>query len=315
MTVTRFPAARYRFDCVADTPLHFSEYAGSALRGAFGHALKKTVCVTRQSDCATCALYRACTYPAIFEPPAPAAHSVQKFSNIPAPHIVEPPSWGDKHYAAGDPFSFHCVVIGRALTHLPLIVHAWQRALAGGVGPGDGRAHVARIHHCLPELDRCVYRIEDGELLAHDATLPDAPPVPASVQLHFSTQLRLQYQGTPLRVETITAQRLLVGVVKRAALLSEFHVGKPLALDFALLANAARQMQDTRTLRWRDWTRRSSRQQQEMKLGGVIGSWQLHGDLAPFWPYLHLGQWLHVGKNASFGLGQYTLQTPPASPV
>jgi CRISPR/Cas system endoribonuclease Cas6 (RAMP superfamily) len=45
-----------------------------------------------------------------------------------------------------------------------------------------------------------------------------------------------------------------------------------------------------------------------MQLGGVIGEWTLEGDLAPFWPYLHLGQWLHVGKNATFGLGHYQLQ-------
>jgi hypothetical protein len=45
-----------------------------------------------------------------------------------------------------------------------------------------------------------------------------------------------------------------------------------------------------------------------MALGGVVGNWTLTGELAPFLPYLHLGQWLHVGKEATFGLGGYRLQ-------
>jgi hypothetical protein len=44
-----------------------------------------------------------------------------------------------------------------------------------------------------------------------------------------------------------------------------------------------------------------------MALGGAVGTWHLEGELAPFIPLLHLGQWLHVGKNATFGLGRYTL--------
>lgn len=32
-------------------------------------------------------------------------------------------------------------------------------------------------------------------------------------------------------------------------------------------------------------------------------------DLAPFWPYLVFGQWAHVGKDATFGLGRYRLET------
>ena len=35
----------------------------------------------------------------------------------------------------------------------------------------------------------------------------------------------------------------------------------------------------------------------------------LIGDLAPFADLLHLGQWLHVGKNATFGLGGYRCST------
>jgi len=47
-----------------------------------------------------------------------------------------------------------------------------------------------------------------------------------------------------------------------------------------------------------------------MKLGGLLGQLHLQGDLAPFTQLLHLGQWLHVGKNASFGLGGYRLNIP-----
>ena len=41
----------------------------------------------------------------------------------------------------------------------------------------------------------------------------------------------------------------------------------------------------------------------------VQGAVTLHGDLVPFAELLHLGQWLHVGKNATMGLGGYSLET------
>jgi hypothetical protein len=44
-----------------------------------------------------------------------------------------------------------------------------------------------------------------------------------------------------------------------------------------------------------------------MTLGGVVGTWTLRGDLAPLLPWLWLGQWLHAGKNATMGMGRYTL--------
>ena len=55
---TPFPAARYRLEFTTERPIHLPEYAGSALRGAFGHALKHIACVTRERDCANCALYQ-----------------------------------------------------------------------------------------------------------------------------------------------------------------------------------------------------------------------------------------------------------------
>jgi CRISPR/Cas system endoribonuclease Cas6 (RAMP superfamily) len=56
---------------------------------------------------------------------------------------------------------------------------------------------------------------------------------------------------------------------------------------------------------WCQWDRYSNRQQQKMTMGGVLGHLTLTGELAPFLPLLHLGQWLHVGNKTTFGMGQY----------
>ncbi|MCA1926555.1 MAG: CRISPR system precrRNA processing endoribonuclease RAMP protein Cas6 [Thiobacillus sp.] len=304
---TPFPAARYRFEFTVETPMRLPEYAGSALRGAFGHAFKRTVCVTREKDCKACPLYRGCAYPAVFAPPAPESHAVQKFSDIPAPYVIEPPSWGEKAYPPGEKLSFQLVLVGQALKHLPTIVHAWQRALQHGVGPGDGTATLDRVTHLAPQGEHIVFDTASGVIEPHSTDLAIEAAAPHAVSLGIVTPLRLQANGKPLGPNEIRADRLLVGLVKRTALISELHCGAPLALDFHALAKHATAVADEKRLAWRDWTRYSNRQKQEMKLGGVVGEWRLDGDLAPFWPFLFLGQWLHVGKNAAFGLGHYQL--------
>jgi hypothetical protein len=299
-----FPAARYRFEFTVETPIRLPEYAGSALRGAFGNALRRTACMTREKDCKPCPLYRTCPYPAIFETPAPANHALQKFSQIPNPYVVEPPPWGEKLYEPRETLVFHLVLIGQAIKQLPLVVFAWQRAFEHGVGRGQ-----ARLEKVWRD-NQIVFDAADSELREHTALLPSAPDGPPSgqaVTLRFQTPLRLQHNGKPIGQDELTARNLLVGLIKRTALMTEFHLGQKLDLDFHALAEQAAAVGSKKQLHWRDWTRYSARQKQEMALGGVIGDWTLHGDLAPFHPFLHLGQWLHVGKNATFGLGHYQL--------
>lgn len=297
-----FPAARYRFEFAVETPIRLPEYAGSTLRGAFGGALRHTACMTREKDCKPCPLYRSCPYPAIFETPPPANHALQKFSQVPNPFVVEPPAWGERHYAPGETFAFDFVLIGRALGQLPLITYAWQRAFQHGIGKGDGMATLMRVCHNETNI------LDNGVLQTHDATLPaPAPRATDRITLRFDTPLRLQVNGKPLGAAELSARKLLIGLIKRVALISEFHLGQTLDLDFHALAAATDHIDSEKTLRWRDWTRYSNRQKQEMALGGVIGDWTLRGDLGPFLPFLHLGRWLHVGKNATFGLGQFDI--------
>ncbi len=53
MAPQSFPAARYRFEWRVTRALRLPDYAGSTLRGAFGHALRKVACMTEQKGIET----------------------------------------------------------------------------------------------------------------------------------------------------------------------------------------------------------------------------------------------------------------------
>jgi hypothetical protein len=226
---TSFPVARYRFEFQARQPIRLPDYSGSMLRGAFGHALRQLACMTRQKDCAGCPLIGSCPYPAIFAPPPPVTHRLQKFSQIPAPYVIEPPAWGSRVLAAGETLTFHQVLIGRALQELPLIILAWRRALARGVGAGDGTADLVRVVHCGEAGDEEIHRPEVGTITAHAPLISLAGQTDNSMTsaatLRFDTPLRLQQNGRALPPEKLQARTLLMALARRASLLAEFHAG------------------------------------------------------------------------------------------
>ncbi len=305
------PLARYRLEFEVETLLCLPAYAGSTLRGAFGGALRAIACMTKLKTCEGCPLLRTCPYATVFESPAPAAgHALQKFTQVPHPYVIEPPGWGEKAYAPGDMLAFHLVLAGRALDQLPLVLWAFVRAFRHGIGKGDGTARLTRVVH-LGSAATLVLDGPEATLAPHDSAVPPAPTFAGDrLSLAIDTPLRLQKNGHPIDAADLTARDLLMALVRRIALLHEFHGPGPLPLDFSALAQAATGIESLKDLHWRDWTRYSSRQQQKMVLGGVVGRWTLAGDLTPFFPFLHLGQWLHVGKEATFGMGNYRLETP-----
>ena len=312
-TPTHFPVARYRLEWQVTDPIRLPAYAGSMLRGAFGHALRHLACMTKQKDCGGCPLHNTCPYPKIFSPPAPASHSLQKFSSIPVPYVIEPMNWGERTLHPGETTHFHLVLIGQALNELPLIVLAWRRALLRGLGKSEGKAELLRVVHCGEHAEQSIYHPAQNSIAQHlqKISLSATCDTAQNIRLRFATPLRLQQNGHALPPDKLDARTFLIALVRRANLLAEFHAGSALVNDFAPLVAASTQLQETKNLRWLDWTRYSSRQQQSMALGGVVGEWQISGNLAPFLPFLHLGQWLHVGKEASFGLGHYLAKTGP----
>ena len=307
------PIARYRLEALPERPLRLPPYSGSLLRGAFGAALRRSACMTGLPACAGCPLQATCPYPAIFEHPQRATPLPQRFAQVPNPYVVEPPADEVRRIEPGHRLSWHMVLVGTpALRQLALIVHAWQRALAHGLGHDRVPCRLAAVLWCGEDGDaHPVLDPAQDRVLPHDAALeiPPAPLDARGLDLLVQTPLRLQHQGRALPAQELDLRTLLLAALRRATLMLHLHAG--VALDdsaAALLEAAAGLVDDRRGLRWRDWTRYSARQRQEMTLGGVVGRWRIRGDVRAAWPWLWLGQWLHLGKNATMGLGAYRLE-------
>lgn len=311
----QLPIARYRFIAQVQTPLNLPDFAAATLRGAFGLALKSLVCLFGNRACSGCTLVQRCAYPAIFEVQAAPVSSDRMPQGVKrlAPYSIEIPHIpGGRRLAPGDRLEFDMVLTGReVLKELPLIIAAWQRALAGGLGKEMGKCRLERVDYLADsQASRGipVYSEAGQTVVAHSAELClPAFSSTRNVNLHFLSPLRLVQRGQLITLADLTPGVFLRHLIRRV----NFQLGHELAdwngnQQVSLLnAQADAVNGETPAMTWQDWSRYSTRQQQRMTFGGLLGHWLLSDVPVELQKILYLGQWVHVGKETAFGLGHY----------
>ena len=305
------PIARYRFRFRALTSIQFPAYAGSTWRGAFGHALRRTVCITREPECTHCLLWRSCVYSQVFETPAGHEPLLEKIPNAPHPYIMQPLATSGRQYAPGETFELHLTLLGAAIAHLPYLIHALQQVGERGIGKGDGRYGLEEVQQetlAGSDVWQTVFTPEGG-LQAFAGSVPLVPPLPERVRVVLQTPFRVLQEGTPVRSGRFSFQLFMNTLMRRVSLLHAYHAGVALEADFkALSQQTATIALQNAALHWHEWSRYSNRQHSKVQMGGLVGSFELAGaGLEDFWPWLWLGQWVHAGKGAVMGMGGYTL--------
>jgi len=317
LNLPTIPYLRLRLTLRAEEPAELPPYQGSMLRGAFGHALRRLVCVAGpKQPCDTCRLRRGCHYTRLFETfiegePPP---FLRGLDTAPRPYVFEPDvahlHRGSPRFAPGDPLGFDLLLLGQATDLAGWALLAVEKMAEAGLGARRARFTLDRVLARDPGGNRIVLR-DAGRWTGRDTPPPSVPPhngLPADrMTLHLHTPLRLPMWGNP--ATSFRVRDLAFLMIRRVLELATFHVPEA-ATDWTfrpLLEHAGTIKVAASDLHWYDWERYSNRQERKMNFGGLLGSVELEGNLAPLAALLRTAEIVHVGKGATFGLGKLEL--------
>lgn len=334
-----FPLVALRFEAAAQDAYLTPAFAGSVLRGSFGHALRRLVCMTGLPSCGACALLDRCPYPAIFMPSSSARLAARGMQEPPVTYAFAPPPLGRCEIAPGESLVFGMTLYGPATRRVAHVVEAIRRALARGLGRNRARFALTRVSALADPFDAVFADVpdpvllplydfldENAETVSVEAAVLDGtalstllarrlgalPAGSCLLTLHHDTPLRLKRRGRILDHRSFEPADILIASWRRRQLL-EAVCGDPATALPSL--GEARLRPDAipvarRALEWTDWTRRSSRQQRTMTIGGVRGHWSWRlgaADLCDLLALVAIGALLHIGKETSFGFGRVRL--------
>lgn len=288
-------------------------YKGAMLRGGFGYAFQRASCLQacwgRSHEC-TITPY--CPYRWVFETPHPpdVAH-LHDLRDVPRPFVIVAPDDTRTRYAAGDALEFGLTLIGQGTEYLPYFLFSFERLGVMGLGRDHAPFRLERVEALRPWQPTGTVIYQDGQALQGAKLLPFvdaaalsayAQSLPADLRLILQTPLRIREGGEVLRTFDFLA--LTRAACWRIDALTTFHGSGRWNVDHQRLVDAARAVavEDVHT-RWADLQRISTRQQQTMPQGGIVGTVTLHGVGIDLRRLLALGSLVHIGKSCTFGHG------------
>ncbi|MFQ5455598.1 MAG: CRISPR system precrRNA processing endoribonuclease RAMP protein Cas6 [Nitrospirota bacterium] len=314
-------AARYCFNIKAEEELILPKYKGSTFRGGFGQSLKRTVCVSRENRCADCLVKDRCIYIDIFDHTDSLKQDIDNPSSDCIPYIIEPPLEEKESYQKGEYISFHLILFGKSIDYLPYFIYAFMElGETKGIGKNRemkyGRFSIEEVQYIpfykTPPVT--IYHSKDKKIIPHSIKPVRSDDITDKgkkiLTINFTTPTKFIYNGKVLPEESLTFNIFMKNLFRRISNLAKFHGGKFLEPDVikALLKKSEDITVKENRLEFSPWIRYSNRQLRKIKLHGFTGSITFEGELAPFYPYICLGQLTHIGKSTTMGMGMYEVK-------
>lgn len=263
-------------------------------------------------------LNKTCPYAYIFETPKVNGMEFEHQAvNLPHPFIIEPPETDSIEFQPGEELAFGLILIGKSVSFLPYFVYTFDQMGRYGLGRGRGKFELATVHaiNDLPLYSGTQIYDNTSQVLKSnfrewqlDDILSFIPETKIeTIQLKMLTPTRILQKNK--LVNQVPFELFIRNLLRRISLLGRIHCDSEWDLPFQDMITAAEQnvrLVENNTS-WYDWERYSNRQKRRMTMGGIIGTITYGGDLMPFLPFIYLGQFTHIGKNTTFGLGKYVV--------
>lgn len=310
----------YEFHILAQQDLHLASFSGTTLRGGLGAALKRLVCATGMDECRECPLLRSCPFTEVFNViPADDDPFFKNETDAPRPFVISPPHGSE--ISRGQVARFGLVLAGRAAEQIPLFIMAYKHLGETGIGRGQHRFKLLSVTSVNPWNPAKVTRIFDGTTNLYFANAQAQPISLESIRENLKVDYTLKEVSlvfdTPTRInstdqapgEAPSFRNLIKAILRRySALAALYGEGRP-EMDYKAIVAAAGNVR-LRTAALSSFRDRaySRRKRDFTPIQGITGRVTYEGDVAQFLPFLAIGQWMHVGKQATFGLGRYKLE-------
>jgi hypothetical protein len=130
-----FTAHCLRFVAEVVEPIQLNPHQGSAIRGAFFHAITDSFCMNRPAlhtgGCARCPLVQSCPVAFLVATLDPQA---DRGADVPRPYTIQAPLNGKTRYLPGERLEFGLTMFARALNLFPYVILGLQRMERGGLG-------------------------------------------------------------------------------------------------------------------------------------------------------------------------------------
>ena len=217
MSVERvtFAVTPLDFEYEALEPLYIE--AGKAtnlLRGSLGLMLRRLACVPECGDSGACPLPAPCLYRQIFEGETNGVRP-SGYQEAPRPFVLRWDDWGEMRIAPGTAFRTGLHLFDSRREVLALMVRAYGKLAAAGLGPGRAKIRLRRISQTdaagaqgvLWTSETKVEMPRPRTLRFELGAMGDAP---GRVKLHFLSPTEIKQDGEVLRTADFRDRKSVV---------------------------------------------------------------------------------------------------------
>ncbi len=282
---------------------------GSALRGAFGHSLKKLVCINRKGDCGSCYLKNVCSYIKIFDP-IPDNFSDKDlvlkrvFTSLPTPYVFSIIDNGG-FLKENQQLKFKVKIFGNSTSLTPFIIRSVLNLFENGIGKEKLKFTIISVKNEIGGnyIDSKGLIVNDHFINPFENTSNDV------FSLCLKSPLRLLVDGKLVGVEKFSVNSFIFAAVKRYAMIRKIYYN----IETEKIGNLKQICNDVKlissNLHWQEQYRYSSRQNEKLKIGGLVGDLQISCEKVPILkPFIAAIPFLGLGKGVSMGLGSIELR-------
>ena len=276
-------------------------YKGATFRGTFGHQLKRSICVQKNIDCDQCPLREQCPYTYLF------ASTNKQNEDVLRPFILKPPLGRKQFFLANEKLFWQLVLVGKAIEYLPYFIYTFIRMGEKGIGRDRGRYQLQNVYAIDEHGHKhSIYDANTGNLrndfprIELDAIKTKLIP---QISIQFLTPTQIKQNGKIS--QKLSFDILLKAILRRYHRLRYVH-GDGQHERFDIDWDAASRVEAVyQELEYQRFKRYSNRQGRPVPMEGWVGKMVFRGNITPFYPWLKIGEYLHVGKGATFGMGWY----------